>query len=149
MTKWVPGRKLKLSAEMDTKDGTDTDEASASDNADESSVKPIKGSKPSEDYGDDEDDASSTDSESNFIVEDDSGPTILLPPEFSMETHENIAHQFKKIFQFFVHVAVQLPEARDKYMEGKIRGEGRISFLLLNLSPITSQTSNTFRYLCK
>lgn len=125
MTKWAPGRKLKLSAEIDAQDASDAGEASVSDNADESSVKPIKGSKPSEYFDDDADagDTSSTDSESNFIVEDDSGPPIQLPPEFSMETHENIAHQFKKIFQFFVHVVVQPPEARATYMESKIQSE--------------------------
>lgn len=135
-------------------DTTDADGASASDNTDESSVKPIKGSKPSEEYDDDgdgadADDTSSTDSESNFIVEDDNGPAIPLPPEFSMETHENIAHQFKKIFQFFVHIAVQLPKERSGYMKSKIKGEDSdwTSLPLILLIPL--QTNNISQYHCK
>lgn len=40
-----------------------------------------------------------------------------LPPEFSMETHQDLVHHFKIIFQFFVHVAVQPSTKRKAFMK--------------------------------
>jgi len=87
-------------------------------------LKPFKGSKDStaSEPGDvtDSQESESSDS-SDFIVED--ANSVQLPAEFSMETHQDLSHQFKKIFQFFVHVAVQPPESRASFMETQIRAE--------------------------
>jgi len=39
-----------------------------------------------------------------------------------MEAHQDLSLQFKKIFQFFVHVAVQPPADRNAYMERQMQG---------------------------
>lgn len=78
---------------------------------------PLKGAKPSAEY----DEASDSDhSQSSFIVEDEE--TVELPAEFSMETHQDLSHQFKKIFQFFVHIAIQPSKKRADYMESRMKG---------------------------
>lgn len=85
---------------------------------------PFKGSKPafksgvSEDEDGDEDEDSPN--SSDFIVEDDN--VFALPAQFSMETHQDLSCQFKKIFQFFVHVAVQTPKYRKSFMKSKLAG---------------------------
>lgn len=93
-------------------------------------VKPFKGAKPSA-AGDDlfgsdndeaEEDVSCSEDESDFIVEDDPLAAPLLPAQFSMETHQDLSHQFKKVFQFFVHVAVQPSKKRRQFMETNMDG---------------------------
>ncbi|CAA7271678.1 unnamed protein product [Cyclocybe aegerita] len=88
-----------------------------------SSIKPFKGAKPSKvlDDEDSEGEESSSSRPSDFIVEDD-GP-VHLPAQFSMETHQDLSHQFKKIFQFFVHIAVEPPEDRATFMHQQIMNE--------------------------
>ncbi|KAJ7449839.1 hypothetical protein FB451DRAFT_1102149 [Mycena latifolia] len=63
-------------------------------------------------------DGSSSDSDrsSQFIVDDDGGVVAQLPMEFSMEAHEDLSHQFKKIFQFMVHIAIRPPAEREQFM---------------------------------
>ncbi|KAL0071396.1 hypothetical protein AAF712_001253 [Marasmius tenuissimus] len=77
-------------------------------------VTPFRGAKPhveisdgSDDEEEDEDQNDDRMSEDDFIVEDDGAPTAELPTEFSMETHQDLSHQFKKVFQFFVHLATR------------------------------------------
>ncbi|KDR81628.1 hypothetical protein GALMADRAFT_239697 [Galerina marginata CBS 339.88] len=109
-------RKLKLEDDDEEEEEEDEEEE------EEISAKPFKGSKPSSGLGgvsDGEQSDSST--SSGFIVEDDS--SVQLPAEFSMETHQDLSHQFKKIFQFFVHVAVQPTKSRADFMEARIRDE--------------------------
>lgn len=60
---------------------------------------------------------------SDFIVEDDGIAMPQLPTEFSMESHQDLSHQFKKIFQFFVHIAVQSPQDRRSFMAKQLRGD--------------------------
>lgn len=60
---------------------------------------------------------------SDFIVEDDGVTPTLLPAQFSMEAHQDLSHQFKKIFQFFVHIAVRPAKERHDFMEKQIRDE--------------------------
>ncbi|KAF8628447.1 hypothetical protein AX15_003962 [Amanita polypyramis BW_CC] len=91
----------------------------------ESDVKPIKGAKPHDDYtslfgdGTDED----SDSSSNFIVEDDGVTPQPLPAEFSMESHQDLSHQFKRVFQLFVHIAIRPPADRHQFMLNQMRDE--------------------------
>ncbi|KAF7338261.1 hypothetical protein MVEN_02051400 [Mycena venus] len=60
---------------------------------------------------------------SNFIVEDDGSAAALLPAEFSMVAHEGLSEQFKKIFQFMVHLAVRPPVEREGFMKKMLKEE--------------------------
>lgn len=90
----------------------------------------IKGAKPASDWDSlfDEDSDSS-----NFIVEDEGATPTLLPTQFSMEARQDLSHQFKKIFQFFVHIAVRPAKERHDFMEKQIRGESWNSSVILSL----------------
>ncbi|KAJ8078795.1 mRNA binding protein puf3 [Marasmius tenuissimus] len=86
-------------------------------------VTPFRGAKPhveisdgSDDEEEDEDQNDDRMSEDDFIVEDDGAPTAELPTEFSMETHQDLSHQFKKVFQFFVHLATRELSDRHDFM---------------------------------
>jgi len=108
------------SQDDDTSEENDLESARPSDE-DESS-KPFKGSKLSnladtENHSGDESNSSNS---SDFIVEDDN--VFQLPTHFSMETHQDLSHQFKKVFQFFVHVAVQASGCRESFMKDKLAG---------------------------
>lgn len=95
-------------------------------------MKPFKGAKPQNDYGslfgEESDDS---DSSSNFIVEDDGVIPQPLPAQFSMETHQDLSHQFKRVFQFFVHIAVRPPLERREFMSRQMKG------LVLPLQAVT------------
>lgn len=83
------------------------------------SLQPFKGAKPtgSEVLSDSESDDSS-----DFIVEDDSQAVVAeLPTEFSRRSHDDLSHQFKIIFQFFVHIAVRPSPLRRAFMENEIQ----------------------------
>lgn len=74
---------------------------------------------------------------SDFIVEDDGVTPTLLPAQFSMEAHQDLSHQFKKIFQFFVHIAVRPAKERHDFMEKQIRGNlshGTSPFILISIT---------------
>lgn len=108
------GRKLKLNDDEESIDQYDDDHEAGTYSM------PFKGSKRSSGVAEEDDsDESSSRSSSDFIVDDST--TVELPPEFSMETHQDLSHQFKKIFQFFVHVAVQPVHKRAVYMEELMR----------------------------
>ncbi|KAJ3516629.1 hypothetical protein NLJ89_g1006 [Agrocybe chaxingu] len=111
-------RKMKGVRGKDTSEEEDEDE-----DEDASNNKPFKGAEPSKglDEEDSEGEGSSSSRSSDFIVEDD-GP-VHLPAQFSMETHQDLSHQFKKIFQFFVHIAVEPPEDRATFMHQQIMNE--------------------------
>ncbi|KAF9521116.1 hypothetical protein BS47DRAFT_1335217 [Hydnum rufescens UP504] len=49
----------------------------------------------------------------NFIVEDDGLGAVILPPEFSMDSHQAISDDFKVICQMYVHMAVA--KSRSKF----------------------------------
>lgn len=110
-------RKLKQEISLSGED-EESDEESVPDE------KPFKGAKQAGSsngslFGSNDEDEN--ESESDFIVEDDG--QVQLPAQFSMETHQDIQHQFKKIFQFFVHIAVQVPEDRKQFMEENLKSE--------------------------
>ena len=88
-------------------------------------VRPFKGSRPnrgeeSESPISGEDDQ--TDGDDNFIVEDDE-QTTRLPVAFSMNTHQDLAHQFKIVCQLFVHMAVRSTAERRPFMKKMLEGQ--------------------------
>ncbi|KAJ7219312.1 hypothetical protein GGX14DRAFT_389903 [Mycena pura] len=68
-------------------------------------------------------DGSDSDDSSKFIVEDDGSAVATLPQQFSMDAHENASLQFKKIFQFMVHIAVRPPCEREKFTQKMLNTE--------------------------
>ncbi|KAF8921251.1 hypothetical protein CPB85DRAFT_1270003 [Mucidula mucida] len=62
-----------------------------------------------------------SDKSSDFIIEDDGDGAALLPVEFRAQ--QDLAHHFKTIFQFFVHVAVRTPHERSAFMEKQMKEE--------------------------
>ncbi|KAF5315605.1 hypothetical protein D9611_004714 [Ephemerocybe angulata] len=78
---------------------------------------------------DEDEDMNEPTSDSDFIVEDEGLGAPLLPAEYSMETHQDLSHQFKKIFQFFVHIAVQPPKKRKKFMQTNMEGKRKLAGL--------------------
>ncbi|KAG2034904.1 hypothetical protein BDR03DRAFT_963948 [Suillus americanus] len=84
-------------------------------------VRPFKGARP--DRGQESESSSGeherTDEDDDFIVEDDEHGvlTTQLPIAFSMNTHQDLAHQFKIICQLFVHMAVRFPDDRRSFMK--------------------------------
>ncbi|KAJ7097900.1 hypothetical protein B0H15DRAFT_823224, partial [Mycena belliarum] len=72
-------------------------------------------------------DGSSSDSDhsSQFIVDDaDDGTAVAqLPMEFSMEAHQDLSHQFKKIVQFMVHIAIRPLGEREQFMKQLLNTE--------------------------
>ncbi|TFK29962.1 hypothetical protein FA15DRAFT_752092 [Coprinopsis marcescibilis] len=128
-------KKHKQKQEVSDSDENSEEEESESEDYSRK-AKPFKGAKPNPkkdslfgsdpdegDDGDHESEASESEAESDFIVEDDPRSAPILPAMFSMETHQDLAHQFKKIFQLFVHVAVQAKNKRRKHMEKLLEDE--------------------------
>ena len=112
---------------MDKESDSDRQEESEESKELETVSKPFKGSKPSADCNslanDEEfaiDEESDSDQYSQFIIEDDD--EVDLPAQFSMQTYGDLSYQFKKIFQLFVHVAVQSPGDRHAFMERQMQG---------------------------
>ncbi|KAF9564621.1 hypothetical protein CPC08DRAFT_705158 [Agrocybe pediades] len=112
-------RKLKI---QDDEDHSETEDDECYDSG-EVDAKPFKGAKASIDIGDLFDGEQSDSGNSSAFIVEDGDDTVQLPAEFSMETHQDLSHQFKKIFQFFVHVAVQSPKKRAKFMQSQMEGE--------------------------
>jgi hypothetical protein len=94
--------------------------SSSDDSDDQPSL--IRGAKKSSDRDSLFDEETSESGSSDFIVEDEGVAPAILPPQFSMEARQDLAHQFKKIFQFFVHIAVRPAKERHEYMLTQIRG---------------------------
>ncbi|KAF9454514.1 hypothetical protein P691DRAFT_716911 [Macrolepiota fuliginosa MF-IS2] len=96
-------------------------------------LKPFKGAIPSSNDVDslfDERDSDS-DGSSSFIVEDDSQAVAAeLPSEFSMRSHDDLSHQFKIIFQLFVHITVSPIVNRHAFMEDQLKNQEYFSFPL-------------------
>ncbi|TFK76413.1 hypothetical protein BDN72DRAFT_830988 [Pluteus cervinus] len=97
------------------------DSVSSDDEEDEESEeekpRPFRGARPMIIDADDQEEAEAdSDHSSEFIVEDNDAAPIELPPEFSMNSHQDLPVQFKTIFQFFVHIAVQEAPERHGFM---------------------------------
>ncbi|KAG1878062.1 hypothetical protein DFJ58DRAFT_712696 [Suillus subalutaceus] len=90
-------------------------------------VRPFKGARP--DHGQEYESSSGehkqTDENDDFIVEDDAHgvSTTQLPIAFSMNTHQDLAHQFKIVCQLFVHMAVRSPSDRRPFMKKMLETE--------------------------
>ena len=106
---------------IDKESDSDRQEENEDSEEQETVFKPFKGSKPSADCNSlANDEESDSDQYSQFIIEDDD--KVELPAQFSMQTYGDLSYQFKKIFQLFVHVAVQSPEDRHTFMERQMQG---------------------------
>ncbi|KAG2134421.1 uncharacterized protein EDB93DRAFT_1092717 [Suillus bovinus] len=90
-------------------------------------VRPFKGARP--DRGHESESSSGehekTDEDDDFIVEDDEHGVLStqLPIAFSMNTHQDLAHQFKIVCQLFVHMAVRFPSERRPFMKKMLETE--------------------------
>lgn len=90
-------------------------------------VRPFKGARP--DRGQESESPSGgheqTDEDDDFIVEDDEHAvlTTQLPIAFSMNTHQDLAHQFKIVCQLFVHIAVRSRSDRRPFMKKMLETE--------------------------
>ncbi|KAG7452498.1 uncharacterized protein BT62DRAFT_998533 [Guyanagaster necrorhizus] len=67
------------------------------------------------------DESEHSDKSSDFIVEDDGDGVALLPAEFRPQ--QDLAHQFKIVFQFFVHIAVHPAVERHKFMKRAMKDD--------------------------
>lgn len=103
---------------------------------------PIPGAQPhqldsDESQLEDEDDADESQDVKDFIVEDDDGDTapVQLPAAFSMHTYQDLAHHFKVICQYLVHLIVVSSSRRKKVSDQLLVGQynhlRRFSVLML------------------
>ncbi|KDQ60795.1 hypothetical protein JAAARDRAFT_67229 [Jaapia argillacea MUCL 33604] len=105
---------------------SESSQDSDGEDEDDPPFQPFAGSKPHIDSdeapsdeleGDDNDELPAAD-EDSWIVQDDSITSAPeLPMAFSMNTHQDLAHHFKIICQFFLHLAVQRPKKRHAFMK--------------------------------
>ncbi|CAE7160160.1 unnamed protein product [Rhizoctonia solani] len=70
---------------------------------------------PAKDSDDDQGSASSDDD--SWIENDDGAPPAILPEAYSMLGHQSLAHHFKVIMQFFVHLACLNAKERRKFRQ--------------------------------
>ena len=64
-----------------------------------------------------------------------------------MESHQDLSYQFKRVFQFFVHIAVRPPLERHEFMFGRMKGVGFYCRIKKeNSKLILSQMRSTFQY---
>ncbi|KAG5638369.1 hypothetical protein H0H81_000380 [Sphagnurus paluster] len=113
----LPGRKQGKPSESSSSRDEDED-----DESDEKDV-PFTGARPSSDFDSLFDEDSDANNSSDFIVEDGVNTVAELPMQFSMESHQDLDHQFKKIFQFFVHIAVRPAKERHYFMKDQFQNE--------------------------
>lgn len=84
-------------------------------------MRPFKGARPdrSQKSESSSGEREQTDEDDDFIVDDDEHGvlTTQLPIAFSMQTHQDLAHQFKIVCQLFVHMAVRSTSDRLPFMK--------------------------------
>ncbi|KAJ3564292.1 hypothetical protein NP233_g8387 [Leucocoprinus birnbaumii] len=124
-------RRKKLGKPMSSSESSSED----SEYAVEDQSKPFKGAKPaSSEAGSlfsEKEEEEESEGSSDFIVEDDSQAVAAqLPSEFSMRSHDDLSHQFKVIFQFFVHIAVRPAVDRHGFMEDQMKAQDYFAFPL-------------------
>ena len=101
---------------------TDLEPDEKSETGESDDARPFRGAKPQKDYGGlFSEEGDDSDSSSDFIVEDGDMPQSL-PAQFSMESHQDLSYQFKRVFQFFVHIAVRPPLERHEFMSSRMKG---------------------------
>jgi hypothetical protein len=74
----------------------------------------------------------------DFIVDDEDDGPVSLPPQFSMDSHQDLAHHFKLVFQFFVHIAVRPGEERHDFMKDEMSSQFSSLCQCINVTMITS-----------
>ncbi|KAJ4469396.1 hypothetical protein C8J55DRAFT_523838 [Lentinula edodes] len=114
--------RLKRKKQGKPMDSDDDDEDEDEEKKEEEEEAPSRGAMPGSDKNSLFDGSESDGSES-FIVEDDGAGLAALP--------SNLSHNFKKIFQFFVHIAVHPPIERHEFMEMQMKNEVYFSVPLL------------------
>ncbi|PBK96903.1 hypothetical protein ARMGADRAFT_718516 [Armillaria gallica] len=92
-----------------------TDSEEQEDESENNGDRPFKGAKPESEHDSLFDESGDSDKSSDFIVEDDGDGAALLPAEFRPQ--QDLAHQFKIVFQFFVHIAVHPAVERHDFMK--------------------------------
>ncbi|EGO21468.1 hypothetical protein SERLADRAFT_440729 [Serpula lacrymans var. lacrymans S7.9] len=104
---------------------SESSDSNSDDDESHDSIKPFPGAKPGLDSDHNfSSDEGAEEKEDDFIVEDEGGTTATaLPAEFSMSTHQDLAHHFKIICQLFVHMAVRPRFERRAYMEQILKVE--------------------------
>ena len=125
---------------MDIESDSGQQEGSEESLEHETVYKPFKGSKPSSSAECNSlanDEESDSDQDSQFIIEDDD--EVELPAQFSMQTYGDLSYQFKKIFQLFVHVAVQSPGDRHAFMERQMQGHSIFLFICSVIKFVTEE----------
>jgi len=87
-------------------------------------ARPFRGARPDHDKTSDSPNGEEDSDDTNFIVEDDEQgvSTTRLPVAFSMGTHQDLTHQFKIVFQLFVHMAVRPTAERCPFMKKMLEG---------------------------
>ncbi|KAJ3896458.1 hypothetical protein GG344DRAFT_36628 [Lentinula edodes] len=123
-------KRKKQGKPMDSDDDDEDEDEDEEEKEEEEEEAPFRGAMP----GSDKNslfDGSESDGSGSFIVEDDGAGLAALPVEFSMESHQDLSHNFKKIFQFFVHIAVHPPIERHEFMEMQMKNEVYFSVPLL------------------
>jgi hypothetical protein len=138
LTFYVIGRKQGKSSDVTESEQGTEDEVSSEE--DDSTV--FKGAKPTDEVTSDRsDEEKNSSSEDGFIVKDEGPANAVLPVAFSMQAHEDLSYQFKKIFQFFVHVAVRPPNQRHKFMKDQLKSK---PFYMQYLNVLTCSAEDYF-----
>jgi hypothetical protein len=114
------GKKRGLAASSESSQSADENE----EDEDTQLFTPFEGARPD---ADDEEKSLHNESfqapkDDSFIVEDNE-PTAELPVEYSMNTHQDLAHHFKIICQLFVYLAVRPVAERRSFMEDAMKSE--------------------------
>lgn len=101
----------------------------------------IPGARP--DWDDAQDEDEEEEDIEGFIVEDDGNTqTANLPAAFSMNTHQDLAHHFKIVCQYLVHLAIVKERKRKKVAKQLTEGQHQTRCLLhFPLKVIQTSTS--------
>ncbi|KAK0210798.1 hypothetical protein DFS33DRAFT_1495185 [Desarmillaria ectypa] len=98
-----------------------TDSEEQEDESENDSDRPFKGAQPESERDSLFDDSEDSDKSADFIVEDDGDGAALLPAEFRPQ--QDLAHQFKIVFQFYVHIAVHPAVERHDFMKRAMKDD--------------------------
>jgi hypothetical protein len=103
---------------------SETSDEELSQDEDTKSCTPFTGARPdtSSDGSSSSEENFQVPEDNSFIVEDDDAPAEL-PMQYSMNTHQDLAHHFKIICQLFVYLAVRPVSERHSFMEDAMKSE--------------------------
>jgi hypothetical protein len=122
------GKKRGLTLSESSQSAEDNEE----EDEDADSVTPFASARPdtSDDGSSPHDESFQTNEDDSFIVHDDA-PAPELPMEYSMGTHQDLAHHFKIICQLFVHVAVRPEADRRSFMMDALKSMNHLDLLFI------------------